>query len=277
MRATRAGLLPPAVRYAGGVSSPIARFESVSLAFGDTRALSGLDLDVLPGEVLGLLGPNGAGKTTALRLLCGLARPDEGRVLVDGRDVTESPLEARRALAFVPDGAPLYANLSPRRHLELVGALHGLDAAEVRATGESLLGSLDLAGRADDPVGQFSRGMRQKAALACALLPRPRLLVLDEPLSGLDAPTTAVFKEVLREWAARGGAVLYTSHLLDVVERVCDRMAILDRGRLVGLGTLDQLRERAGTEGTLEEVFARVADADDPTARARELLGELRP
>lgn len=255
----------------------IARYESVSLSFGATRALSNLDLDVRAGEVLGLLGPNGAGKTTALRLLCGLERPESGRVLVADHDVSEEPLEARKALAFVPDGAPLYANLSPRRHLRLVGALHGLDERDIRETGDSLLASLDLADRGDDPVGQFSRGMRQKTALACALIPRPQLLVLDEPLSGLDAPTTAVFKEVLREWAARGGAVLYTSHLLDVVERVCDRMAILDQGELVGLGTLDELRERAGTEGTLEEVFARVAHAEDPSARARELLGELRP
>ncbi|MCB9914068.1 MAG: ABC transporter ATP-binding protein [Planctomycetes bacterium] len=258
-------------------SAPVARFERVSKAFDGHAALSELELDVLPGEVLGLLGPNGAGKTTALRLLCGLLRPDAGRVEVCGRGVDDDPLEARRHMAFVPDGAPLYANLSPRQHLALVGRLHDLGEDAIAARGAHLLAALELDERADDPVGQFSRGMRQKAALACALLAEPRLLVLDEPLSGLDAPTTAVFKEVLREWAARGGAVLYTSHLLDVVERVCDRMAILDRGRLAGLGTLEELRRRAGTEGTLEEVFARVAQAHDPGERARALLGGLTP
>ena len=256
---------------------PVARFQGVSKSFGELRALDDLDFEVRPGEVLGLLGPNGAGKTTALRLLCGLSEPDAGRVEVGGHDVAADPLAARRLLSFVPDGAPLYANLSPRRHLELVGRLHGLDPDDWRTEGDRLLTALGLAERGDDPVGQFSRGMRQKTALACALLPRPRLLALDEPLSGLDAPTTAVFKEVLKSWARRGGAVLYTSHLLDVVERVCDRMLILDGGRLVGAGSLEELRAGAGVDGTLEEVFARIARAEDPAQQAAALLGELRP
>ena len=260
-----------------GLPEPLARFVGAGKSFGDKRALRGLTLDIHAGEVLGLLGPNGAGKTTALRLLCGLEKPDEGHVEVAGHDASRDPLAARRALSFVPDGAPLYANLSPRQHLALVGRLHGLDEARIESEGAHLLATLGLAERRDDPVGQFSRGMRQKLALACALLPHPALLVLDEPLSGLDAPTTAMFKEVLRAWASRGGAVLYTSHLLDVVERVCDRMAILDQGVLVGLGTLSELRERAGTEGTLEEVFGRVAHAEDPVARAEQLLADLTP
>ena len=254
----------------------VARLVGATKSFGDQRALEGLNLEVLRGEVLGLLGPNGAGKTTALRMLCGVLKADSGTIEVAGHDVSTEPLEARRALSFVPDGAPLYANLSPLQHLSLVGRLHGLPEEHIRSEGARLLAALDLQQRAKDPVGQFSRGMRQKTALACALLPHPVLLVLDEPLSGLDATTTAVFKQVLRLWAARGGAVLYTSHLLDVVERVCDRMAILDRGRLVGIGTLDELRLRAGTEETLEEVFARVAHADDPVKRAESLLGDLR-
>lgn len=256
---------------------PVAAFDAVRKQFDDFTALDGVSFDVRPGEVLGLLGPNGAGKTTALRLLCGLIAPDDGRIEVNGHDATSDPLEARRALSFVPDGAPLYASLSPRQHLKLVGRLHGLDEAHLVAEGDRLLQALDLYDRADDPIGQFSRGMRQKAALACALLPEPRLLVLDEPLSGLDAPTTAMFKEVLKSWARRGGAVLYTSHLLDVVERVCDRMVILHQGRRVGIGTLDELRTSAGHDGTLEEVFSRIAKAEDPGVRADRLLGDLSP
>ena len=257
--------------------APIARMRDVSKAFDDVLALLDVYFEVRCGEVLGLLGPNGAGKTTALRLLCGLIAPDKGSIEVAGHDTVREPLEARRALSFVPDGAPLYANLSASQHLALVGRLHGLPEGEHQAETRRLLEALDLHERADDPIGQFSRGMRQKVALACALLPRPRLLVLDEPLTGLDAPTTAVFKEVLRSWAARGGAVLYTSHLLDVVERVCDRMVILSAGRRIGMGTLDELRTSAGTDGTLEQVFAKIAHAEDPTARAERLLGDLRP
>jgi ABC-2 type transport system ATP-binding protein len=173
----------------------------------------------------------------------------------------------------VPDGAPLYANLSPRQHFSLVGRLHGLEEARIESEGTRLLAALELAERADDPVGTFSRGMRQKTALACAILPKPRLLVLDEPLNGLDAPTTAVFKEVLRAWAARGGSVLYTSHLLDVAERVCDRIAILAEGTLVAVGTMDELRARAGREGTLEQVFGVLMESEDPAAQAQRLLG----
>jgi ABC-2 type transport system ATP-binding protein len=167
----------------------------------------------------------------------------------------------------------MYANLSPRQHLQLVGRLHGLDEGRIASESQRLLDALELGERIDDPVGQFSRGMRQKAALACAILPRPPLLVLDEPLEGLDAPTTAVIKEVLREWARAGGAVLYTSHLLDVVERVCDRMAILAAGKLVALGSMDELRARSGSDGTLEQVFRAVTQAEDPVLKARQVLG----
>ena len=256
-----------------GDMASLASLRGVSKAFDGRPALIDLTLEVRPGEVLGLLGPNGAGKTTAVRILTGLLAPDSGHAEVDGHDVRTDPLAARRRLAFVPDGAPLYANLSPRQHLELVGRLHGVAEPRLRAESVRLVEALDLGERIDDPVGGFSHGMRQKVSLACALLPEPALLVLDEPLSGLDAPTTAVVKEILRAWADRGGAVLYTSHLLDVVERVCDRMAIVTEGRLVALGTLDELRGTVGQDGTLEEVFRAVTQAEDPAEKARRVLG----
>lgn len=256
----------------------LAEFSRVRRTYGDFVALEGLDLEVRQGEVLGLVGPNGAGKTTTLRILCGLLEPTSGSVRIGGRDVRREPVAAKRELAFVPEGAPLYPNLSPLAHLSLVGGLHGLPAVEIEGEGARLLAALDLAERAHDPVGTFSRGMRQKVAVACALLPRPPLLVLDEPLSGLDAPSAAMLKAMLRGWAERGGAVLYTSHLLDVVERVCHRVAILAQGELMAVGTLDELRAQAGAGSqTLEQVFATLARSDDPAARALELLGDARP
>jgi ABC-2 type transport system ATP-binding protein len=251
---------------------PLARLERVTKCYGDCHALRGITLEVRPGEVFGLLGRNGAGKTTALRILTGLLAPDGGVVEIDGIDVLRQPLEARRRIAFVPDGAPLYSNLSPWQHLELVGRLHALPSATVRTEGERLLAALDLAERGNDPVGQFSRGMRQKTALALAILPKPKLLVLDEPLNGLDAPTTAMFKEALRLWANRGGAVIYTSHLLDVVERVCDRMALIEGGVVAAEGDLEALRRRAGSEGSLEELFRVLTHAADPREQAQRLF-----
>ncbi|MBK7878458.1 MAG: ABC transporter ATP-binding protein [Planctomycetes bacterium] len=251
----------------------LVELRGVTHRFGERTALAGLDLDIRRGEVLGLLGPNGAGKTTTLRILCGLLAPTEGSIVIDGLDVRAQPVEARRRFAFVPDGAPLYANLSPRQHMALVGRLHGVPEERIASEGRRLLDALELGARTDDPVGTFSRGMRQKTALACALLPRPPLLILDEPLNGLDAPTTAVFKDVLRTWADRGGSVLYTSHLLDVAERVCDRLAVLEGGRLVASGTLPELRTQAGRDGTLEQVFGVLTHSADPHEQALRLLG----
>jgi len=252
--------------------TPLVQLRAVSRRFDEKLAVDRLTLEVQAGEVFGLLGPNGSGKTTTVRMIAGLLTPSAGTVLVQGADVTQAPLAARRSLGFVPDGAPMYPNLSPRQHLELVGRLHGLDEKHLQTEALRLLSVLGLDGRIDEPVGRFSRGMRQKTALACALLPRPKLLVLDEPLSGLDAPTAAMFKEVLRAWAEAGRSVLYTSHLLDVVERVCDRMAILDEGQLVGLGSLEDLRARAGEKGTLEQVFGALTHSEDPALQARRLL-----
>ncbi len=250
----------------------LAALRGVEKRYGDLEALARLDLTIEEGEVFGLLGPNGAGKTTAVRILCGLLAPSAGTAHIDGLDVAASPLEARQRFGYVPDGAPLYPNLSPRQHLMLVGRLHGDDDAKTEAEAVRLLEHLELAGRIDDPVGTFSRGMRQKTALACALLPRPELLVLDEPLGGLDAPSAAMLKAVLRGWADEGGAVLYTSHLLDVVERVCDRVAVLASARLRAVGPLDELRAEAGNDGSLEEVFGALAATEDPEARARAIL-----
>ena len=256
-----------------GLRADLAELRSVGRTFGDHVALADVSFAVRAGEVFGLLGPNGAGKTTALRILCGLLAPTSGAAFLSGIDVAARPLEARRRVAFVPDGAPLYANLGAKAHLELVGRLHGLAEDAIAREADRLLAALDLADRALDPVGTFSRGMRQKVAIACALLPRPPLLVLDEPLNGLDAPTTVVVKEVLRAWADRGGAVLYTSHLLDVAERVCDRIAILDRGRLAALGTFEELRREAHGGATLDAVFSALTHAEDPRERARRILG----
>lgn len=243
--------------------------------YGTFVALHGLDLTIAPGEILALLGPNGAGKSTTVKCLAGLLRPDAGSIQIAGIDALAEPAAARTATGYLPEVPRLHEVLTPWEFLLLKGRLFALTDAEIRARGERLLSGFGLLDRADEPMVSFSKGMLQKVSLAAALLTNPKLLVLDEPLSGLDATTTLVVKELMREFAARGGAVLHCSHLLDVVETTAHRIAVLDRGRLLACGTADELRQQAGmgTGAHLDVVFRTLIQASDPRAIARSLLG----
>lgn len=239
----------------------------VRKTFGDTVAVAGLDLAVPWGQICGYLGPNGAGKTTTLRLLAGVDHASAGSVAIAGHDLASDGLAARAALGFVPDSGALYGLLTVSEHLALVADLHDLDAG-AGARAEALLaefGAADLLGRRIDTL---SKGQRQKAALVAAFLPQPRVLLLDEPLSGLDVHAVTALRERLRAHADGGGAVLYSSHILDVVERLCDRTVILAGGAVVADGPTAELLARSG-EPTLEAVFRSLTRAD-----AVEGLGE---
>jgi ABC-2 type transport system ATP-binding protein len=251
------------------------RIEHLEKAYGDIRAVDDLSLVVEAGEVFALLGPNGAGKSTTIKCLIGLLTPDGGRVELDGIDVVAQPARARRRTSYVPEVAHVYDALTPWEYLHLRGRLFELDDDKIAKHAERLLEGFGLLERKDQPMVAFSKGMTQKTVLAAALLTEPRVLVLDEPLSGLDVETTMLVKELMREFAHRGGTVLYSSHLLDVVERVADRVAVIDKGVLRALGTVDDLRRQAnvGGEQRLEQLFSQLTGASDPLARARALLG----
>ena len=221
--------------------------------YGRFTAVDGLDLEVRPGEILGFLGPNGAGKTTTLRCCSGLIRADRGEIEIAGRSLSREPLPARAALGFVPDRPYLYERLSAREMLDLIGALYDVPGPLARSRGGELIDRLDLSGAADDLIESYSLGMRQKVALAAALVHDPPLLMLDEPLIGLDPLAARVMKDLLRERAARGLGVLVSTHLLDVAERLCDRVTILHHGRRLAEGTLPGLRGES--LATLEDVF----------------------
>lgn len=234
-------------------------------AFGGRPAVGGLDLELRSGELYALLGPNGAGKTTTLRMVAGLLRPDVGALHVFGVDVLAEPREAKRLIAWVPDEPLLYDRLTPMEYLEFVAGLWGVEAAIAQTRAEELLRWLGLWEDRGQRCEGFSRGMKQKTALAGALIHDPRLLILDEPLTGLDAAMARQVKDLLQARVRDGATVILTTHILEVAERLADRVGILSHGRLLAEGTLDELRALAGEHrATLEDVFLQLTQTTPP-------------
>jgi ABC-2 type transport system ATP-binding protein len=226
-------------------------------------AVDGLDLYVRAGEFYTLLGPNGAGKTTTLRMVTGLLRPDRGSIAVFGIDALADPIGARRIMAWVSDEPMIYDKLTPMEYLDFVAGLWSLDGAVVAARARDLLSRLGLGAHADERCEGLSKGTRQKVALAGALVHDPKLIILDEPFTGLDAASSRVVKEVLRERIRAGCAVIMTTHILDVAERMADRIGVIANGKLVADGTLDQLRHQAGSgQDSLEDTFLALVAQD---------------
>jgi ABC-2 type transport system ATP-binding protein len=225
----------------------------------DRPAVDGLDLTVRAGEFYALLGPNGAGKTTTLRMVAGLIRPDAGTIRVDGIDALADPVAAKRVMAWISDEPMIYDKLTPREYLEFVAGLWGIEPALAETRAQELLSWLDLTANANERCEGFSKGMRQKVALAGALVHEPRVIILDEPLTGLDAGSARQVKSVLRERVNAGGTIIMTTHILEVAERMADRIGVIAHGRLIAEGTLDELRRQAGNNASagasLEDTF----------------------
>lgn len=214
----------------------------------DRPAVDGLDLAVRSGEFYALLGPNGAGKTTTLRMIAGLLRPDAGSIHIGGIDALADPVAAKQIVAWISDEPMIYDKLTPREYLEFIAGLWGIAPATAEARARELLSWLELAPHANQRCEGFSKGMRQKVALAGALVHEPRLIILDEPLTGLDAGSARQVKSVLRERVAAGGTIIMTTHILEVAERMADRIGVIARGKLIAEGTLEELRRQVGAE-----------------------------
>jgi len=224
--------------------------------YGDKVAVNNVSFDVQAGEIFGFLGPNGAGKTTTIKMIIGLLQPTSGSVKVAGYDIQSQSLQAKAASGYVPDTPNLYAKLTGRELLRFVGDLYNLDRQQVTRRIEDLLRMFDLAAAADDTIDSYSHGMQQKASLAAALVHDPRVLVLDEPTVGLDPKSARLIKDVLRQLAERGAAVMLSTHILEIAERMCDRIGIINKGELVAIGTMDQLRNASKSgETSLEDIF----------------------
>ncbi len=238
------------------------RVSGLRKAFQGAPAVDDLSLTVESGVFYALLGPNGAGKTTTLRMVAGLLRPDAGAIAIGGIDALAEPVAAKRIMAWVPDEPMVYDKLSPWEYLEFVAGLWALDRDHAHQRADQLIDQLALDQHAHSPCAGLSKGMRQKVALAGALIHEPKLIILDEPLTGLDARSARQVKAVLQALVASGVTVVMTTHILEVAERMADRIGVLSRGRLLAEGSLTELRALAGSEGgTLEDVFLSLVDA----------------
>ncbi len=224
-------------------------------------AVENLNLTVRRGELYALLGPNGAGKTTTLRMVAGLISPDFGSIHILGQELAADPALAKSKLAYLPDDPMLYNKLKPFEYLEFVAGLWGVPAEVAEPKARELLEWLDLLKHTDELTEGFSRGMKQKLALAGALIHQPELIILDEPLTGLDAAAARQVKDVLLNHVKQGGTVILTTHILDVAERLAERIGIIQNGKLIAEGTLEELRNQTSqTAGTLEEVFLQLTE-----------------
>jgi len=245
---------------------PALRVRGLAKSF-DKPVITGLDLEIAPGELYALLGPNGAGKTTTLRMVTGLTRPDRGSIEIYGIDAAADPLAAKAITAWLPDEPMLYDKLTPSEYLAFVAGLWRLDPGAAAAEAERLMHWLELWDVRDTRCEGFSRGMKQKVALAGALIHDPRLLILDEPLTGLDAAMARAVKDALRDQVEAGKTVIVTTHILDVAERMADRIGIIAGGKLLAEGTLAELRAQAGADDvTLEDAFIRLTRTETQAA-----------
>jgi ABC-2 type transport system ATP-binding protein len=236
----------------------------IAKRYADIVAVDYIDLDVKHGEVFGLLGPNASGKSTTLKVILGLVEPDSGSVKVLGIDAKEDPVAVKRQVGYVPETPRLYEFLTGLEYLDFVGDIYAMELSEKKVRIEEHLEALDLEGREGDMISSYSQGMKQKIALISAFLHKPKLLILDEPLSGLDPKSARIVKDLLGKLTAQGVTVITSTHVLEIAQAMCDRIAIMYEGRLLAVGNMQELRKKARMpRSNLEEIFLKLTGTGD--------------
>jgi ABC-2 type transport system ATP-binding protein len=254
-------------------STSAVELKGVAKRYGEILAVDNMDLTINPGEIFGLLGPNGSGKSTTLKMLLGLVQPDYGSVNVLGLDVQKDAVAVKQLVGYVPESPRLYEFLTGIEYLDFIGDIYGMKTEEKSARINEYLKALELEGREGDMISSYSGGMKQKVALISAFLHRPKLLILDEPLSGLDPRSAKIVKDLLHELKAQGVTTLMSTHVLEIAQAICDRIAIMYHGKLLALGSMDELRKKASMPGSaLEDIFLKLTGTGDIRAVVEELL-----
>lgn len=252
---------------------PIITIRSLNKSYGDKQVLRDINLDVYPGQIIGYIGPNGAGKSTTVKILTGIITDYEGEVMIEGKPLRENVLHVKSITGYIPELAELYDLLTPREYLTFIGKLHHMSDSLIEERSRRMLHSFSLADNIDQRMDSFSKGMRQKVLLTSGLLHNPSIVILDEPLSGLDANAVIMVKELLQVLKSEGKTIFYCSHMMDVVEKVSDRIVLIDGGRIVADGTIDALRGEAG--GSLEQIFARLTSKEDIGERVSDIAAAM--
>ena len=250
------------------------RTTDLTKRFDDKVAVDHITLSVYPGEILGFLGPNGAGKSTTVKMLTGMLQPTGGTAEIAGFDVQHDPLEVKRRIGYIPESGAMYENLSPAEYLDFVASLYHIDPVTAEARYSELLDLFGILHVKDQRLAEFSKGMKQKVLIASALLHRPEVLFLDEPLNGLDANAAMVVKEILKKLAAQGKTIFFSSHILEVVERICTRIIIIDRGQQIISGTARSIVEDTDSS-SLEDAFSRITGIRDTEELTSDFMAAL--
>ena len=257
------------------MTDPVVITESLTRKFGDFVAVDHVSFQVEPGEVVGYLGPNGSGKTTTVRMLTGLLKPSQGHIFYQGRDITEDLVEYRKHLGYVPEEPLLYPYMSGYEYLQLVGRLRSIPQAALDRKVERLFDLFSLRGRRHSPISAYSKGMKQKVLVCAALMHDPDILIFDEPLSGLDVTSVLILRSVVHSLASEGKIILYSSHILEVVEKVCSRVIILHKGRVVANENVSRLRDLMHSP-SLEDVFSQLVLEEDTEQVAKEIVETMK-
>jgi ABC-2 type transport system ATP-binding protein len=239
------------------------KIENLSKAYGDkkVKAVDNISLEVKPGEIFGFMGPNGAGKTTTIKMIVGLLKADSGKITINGIDNQENILEAKKQFSYVPDTPVLFDKIKAIEYLKFMADVYGVSAQAREQVFEEYTDLFEIKKAINDPIGSFSHGMKQKLALVGALLHDPQLFILDEPMVGLDPKSSFELKRIMRERCDQGKSVFFSTHVLEVAEKLCDRIAIIKNGQIIEVGSMDQLRAQAGSQESLEEIFLELTES----------------